>query len=330
MTYVPNEKFIRREAVVPREFFGQRFDQAASTLFPDFSRGRIQQWIRAGDLLVDEQPAKPKLKLLGGEILRLDAEVLPQGEWLPEAIPLDIVFEDEHILVLNKPADFVVHPGAGNWSGTLLNALLHHLPSQIELPRAGIVHRLDKDTTGLMVVAKTLQSHQNLVSQLQERSVGREYEAIVTGALKKAEGVVTTQIGRHRQQRTKMSVLKNGGKQAITHYRVLKQFSDHSHLELKLETGRTHQIRVHMSHLGQALVGDVVYGYRGFNPRSEAGRRCSSALLDCLSEFPRQALHAKRLRLVHPQSGESMSWQVDVPADIRLLLDHLKANEEEQ
>ncbi|GAB1264605.1 23S rRNA pseudouridine(1911/1915/1917) synthase RluD [Aurantivibrio infirmus] len=328
MSNLATKKAIHHVAIVPAEFFGQRFDQAASSLFPEYSRAKIQQWIRAGDLLLDGKSEKPKSKLLGGEKLELNAEELAQGDWLPEDITLDIVFEDEHILVLNKPADLVVHPGAGNWDGTLLNALLFHLPEQIKLPRAGIVHRLDKDTTGLMVVAKSLQSHQHLVSQLQERSVGREYEAIVSGTLKPAQGSVSTQIGRHSQQRKKMAVVKNAGKLAITHYQTLRQFSDHSHIELKLETGRTHQIRVHMSHLGHPLVGDSSYGYRKPSPQSKVARNCSAALFECLTEFPRQALHAKRLRLNHPQSGDSMSWEAELPADLQTLLDALAESED--
>ncbi|MCP8900313.1 23S rRNA pseudouridine(1911/1915/1917) synthase RluD [Gilvimarinus xylanilyticus] len=305
-------------AQVPREQRGQRFDQVAAGLFPDYSRERLKEWIKAGQLTVDGASAKPKDKLLGGEILALRAELVADDTWEAEDIPLDIVFEDEHLLVVNKPAGLVVHPAAGNYSGTLVNALLYHNPDQAQLPRAGIVHRLDKDTTGLMVVAKTLAAHHNLVAQLQARSVSREYEAVAVGQFT-GGGKVDAPIGRHPKQRKLMAVVPVSGKEAVTHYRVLQRFTQHAHLRLKLETGRTHQIRVHMAHINHPLVGDPVYGGRFRKP---AG--ASAELLEALRSFPRQALHAASLGLVHPHSEQSMSWQAPLPEDMVQLLNALE------
>lgn len=311
----------RRTVAVPADLFGSRLDQAAATLFPEYSRGRLQTWIKCGALTVDGRHAKAKQKLVGGERLMLTVEAEPQGDWLAEDLPLNIVFEDEHLLVVNKPASLVVHPAAGNASGTLLNALLHHQPELVNLPRGGIVHRLDKDTTGLMVVAKTLQSHQSLVEQLQARSVGRQYEAVALGRIMRG-GTVDAPVGRHPQQRKKMAVLSRGGKPAVTHYEVKKRFSNHSYLQLKLETGRTHQIRVHMSHIGHPLVGDATYGGRRKLPKS-----ASPALVEAIQELGRQALHARRLELVHPFSGEAQAWEAPAPPDFGKLLEVLMAEE---
>ena len=242
-----------------------------------------------------------------------------QGDWQAEEIPLDIVYEDEHILVINKPVNLVVHPAAGNRSGTLLNGLLFHCPDLINVPRAGIVHRLDKDTTGLMVVAKTLEAHADLVAQLQERTVSREYEAVVAGVMT-GGGKVEAPIGRHPRQRQKMAVVEFGGKEAITHYRVVKRYPNHTHVRLKLETGRTHQIRVHMAHIGYALVGDSTYAGRMKIPKN-----LSKEQLDLLRNFGRQALHAAQLGLIHPATDEYMEWQVPRPADMQALLDLLAA-----
>lgn len=235
-----------------------------------------------------------------------------------ESIDLDIVYEDEHILVVNKPAGLVVHPAAGNYTGTLVNALLHYLPQMAELPRAGIVHRLDKDTTGLMVVAKTLAAHNRLVRQLQARSVSREYEAVAIGQFT-GPGKVDAPIGRHPKQRKKMAVVPHGGKPAVTHFRVLRRFDWHAHLRLKLETGRTHQIRVHMAHIHHPLVGDPLYGGRFKKP---AG--IDPHLAEVLRQFPRQALHAAELGLEHPASGEYMRWTAPLPADMQMLLTELE------
>ncbi len=306
-------------AQVPTAMHGQRFDQVASALFPDFSRSRLQAWIRDGQLLLDGRPAKPKDKLIGGELLELSAELEAQGAWEPEPITLDIVHEDEHLMVINKPAGLVVHPAAGNQTGTLLNALLNHVPDLIKLPRAGIVHRLDKDTTGLMVVAKSLQAHADLVAQLADRTVSREYEAVAVGAMT-GGGTVDAPMGRHPMQRKLMAVLSQGGKRAVTHYRVITRFPHHTHIRVNLETGRTHQIRVHMAHIGFPLVGDATYGKRFRIPKG-----ASQELIDTLKHFTRQALHAARLGLEHPDTGDLVEWTAPPPPDFQKLLGALKA-----
>ncbi|MCV6606141.1 MAG: 23S rRNA pseudouridine(1911/1915/1917) synthase RluD [Porticoccaceae bacterium] len=301
---------------------GKRLDQVAAALFGDYSRSRIKQWIDDGSLQVDGQPRKPKDRLVGGERLTLQATIEPAGQWQAEPIALNIVYEDDHLLVINKPANLVVHPAAGNYSGTLLNGLLHHCPSLENVPRAGIVHRLDKDTTGLMVVAKTLLAHHDLVRQLQARSVKREYEAVVQGTMT-GGGAVEAAIGRHPRSRTKMAVLSNGGKDAITHYRLIHKFRDHTHIRLGLETGRTHQIRVHMAHISHPLVGDATYAGRMKLPRG-----ASSELVELLKNgFKRQALHAASLALVHPDSGDIMEWDAPLPGDFKNLLNVLSDNE---
>lgn len=311
-------KKVEESALVPETASGQRLDQVAAELFSAYSRSKLQAWIKSGELTVNGSKAKTRDKLLGGENLELQAELQEQGSWQPEAIDLDIVYEDEAILVLNKPMGLVVHPAAGNHTGTLLNALLHHSPDLIHVPRAGIVHRLDKDTTGLMVVAKTLESHTDLVAQLQERSVSREYEAISQGVMT-GGGMVEANIARHPKQRTKMAVSTFGGKEAITHYRVIQRFDAYTHTRLKLETGRTHQIRVHMAHIGYPLVGDSAYAGRFKIPKG-----LDKALIEKLRNFPRQALHAAQLGLVHPISGEYMEWEIDLPEDMVDLLAELK------
>ncbi|MCV6626567.1 MAG: 23S rRNA pseudouridine(1911/1915/1917) synthase RluD [Cellvibrionaceae bacterium] len=305
-------------AVVSEQYSGQRLDQVAAQLFGGFSRSKLQAWIKGGELTVNGAPAKTRDKLLGGETLALKAELEQQGDWQGEDIPLDIVYEDAAIIVLNKPTGLVVHPAAGNRTGTLLNALLHHCPELINVPRAGIVHRLDKDTTGLMVVAKTLQAHTDLVAQLQARSVAREYEAVVQGTMT-GGGRVEANIGRHPRQRTKMAVLQFGGKEAITHYRLVQRFKAHTHIRLKLETGRTHQIRVHMAHIGYPLVGDGAYGGRFKIPKG-----IDKPAVEFLRNFGRQALHAAQLGLIHPVSEDYMEWQAPLPEDFCALLDELK------
>ena len=307
---------ISQQEQVPVELAGSRLDQAAAQLFPDFSRSRLQSWIKSGELTVDGQPGKAKAKLLGGETLRVEVQLQEAERWQPQAIDLDVVYEDGSILVINKPADFVVHPAAGNPDGTLLNALLHHVPDVAALPRAGIVHRLDKDTTGLLVVAKTLQAQTHLVEQLQSRSMGREYEAIVTGVMT-GGGEVNAPIGRHAVQRIKMAV-NNAGKEAVTRYQVKQRFRAHTHIKLKLETGRTHQIRVHMAHINYPILGDPVYGGRPKLPKA-----CLPELQDALQSFKRQALHARRLTLIHPERSKEMTWQVPVPEDMQYVLDIL-------
>jgi 23S rRNA pseudouridine1911/1915/1917 synthase len=308
-------------AVVPAELDGQRLDQAAAKLFGEYSRSRIQQWIKSGQLLVDEKVLRPRDKISEGSDLRICAELEEEVEWQAEAIDLNPVYEDASLIVINKPAGLVVHPAAGHAEGTLVNALLHHCPDLAAIPRAGIVHRLDKDTSGLLVVAKTLPAHNSLISQLQERTVKREYEAVVMGRLTSG-GTVDLPIGRHPRQRQKMAVLEHGGKPAITHYRVIERFSDHTHVRLNLETGRTHQIRVHMAHIRYPLVGDPVYAGRLKIPKGATGH-----LREQLAGFRRQALHARRLGLIHPESGDLVEWEADLPADMLALLAALQANE---
>jgi 23S rRNA pseudouridine1911/1915/1917 synthase len=304
---------IKLSARVPDELGGQRLDQVASRLFADFSRSRLSSWIKNGNLTVDGQQLRPRDSVFGGALLVLQAEQESQGEWLAQDIGLDIVYEDEHLLVINKPAGLVVHPAAGHASGTLLNALLHHAPEVREVPRAGIVHRLDKDTSGILVAAKTLPAHTRLVEQLQARTVGRTYEAIVCGVVTSG-ATIDAPIGRHPQQRQKMAV-HEGGKQAISHYRVVQRFRSYTHVRVQLETGRTHQIRVHMAHEGFPLIGDPLYGGRFRIPPG-----ASQTLVETLRNFPRQALHAWRLELDHPQTGERCSWQVARPDDMDWLL----------
>ena len=312
---------IQRQHSVPENCDRLRFDRIAVRLFPDFSRARLQGWIKSGALRVDGKRCKPSDALAPGMLLRLDVELEQHNEWQPEPIALEIVHEDAVIIVVNKPAGLVVHPGAGQAAGTLANALLHHNDELALVPRAGIVHRLDKDTSGLLVIAKTLSAHQQLVQQLQQRSVKREYVAIVHGS-PPAEGSVDAALGRHPVQRTKMAVQKSGGKPAVTHFRTLQRFSAVSHVGLKLETGRTHQIRVHMASIGHALIGDPVYG-----ARLRGGASIDAELRNVLTAFPRQALHARRLGLRHPQSGELCQWEAALPADIADLLSTLSVHE---
>lgn len=312
---------IQLAAEVPFDLGGQRLDQVAAQLFPEHSRSRLAGWIKDGHLTVDGAVLRPKDVVHAGSRLALEVQLEAQGEWKAQDIELDIVYEDEHILVIDKPAGLVVHPAAGHQDGTLLNALLHHVPHLANVPRAGIVHRLDKDTTGLMVVAKTLEAHTNLVAQLQARSVSRIYEAIVVGVIVSG-GKVDAPISRHGVMRQKMAVVPTG-KQAISHYRVLERFRSHTHTRVKLETGRTHQIRVHMSHIGFPLVGDPVYGGRF---RIPAG--ASPTLVESLRDFPRQALHARFLELDHPATGMRMKWESPLPDDFTWLLSLLRQDNE--
>lgn len=292
---------------VPGDCGGLRLDQALVRLWPKHSRNRLQNWIREGRVSIGGKVvSEPKLKLWGGESLEVvEAPDESQLSSSPEAIALNVVHEDETLIIINKPAGLVVHPGSGNWSGTLLNALLYHDPALEKVPRAGIVHRLDKDTTGLMVVAKTLEAQTDLVRQLQARTVKRYYQALVRGVLESG-GTVDEPIGRHPTQRTKMAVVR-GGKPARTHYRVVERFVDCTLVECALETGRTHQIRVHMTAIGHPLVGDPVYG-------SGASR------VPIGPAFPRQALHARRLGLIHPATGKPMLWKSNMPDDMAELI----------
>ena len=305
-----------RESTVPPELAGQRFDQALARLFPEYSRSRLTQWIKEGRALLDEAAARPRDAVAGGQRVRLQVLDEPLTEMLPEALPLDIVYEDPALIVVNKPAGLVVHPGAGNRAGTLQNALLHHAPELAAVPRCGLVHRLDKDTSGLLAVARTLQAHTRLVAALQAREFEREYEAVVTGVLT-GGGTVDAPLGRHAADRLRMSV-REGGRPAVTHYRLLKRFRAHTHISVKLETGRTHQIRVHLAHIRHPLVGDPVYGRRLALPAGATER-----LKAALHSFRRQALHARRLGLAHPLSGEKLAWEAPIPADLRELIDAL-------
>lgn len=292
------------EAELPLACSGLRLDQALARVFPQYSRNRLLHWLRAGQVWLDEQPElEPRRRILGRERVRVVVAALP-GASAPaaEAIPLNIVFEDEHLIVLDKPAGLVVHPGSGNWTGTLVNALIHHRPASASLPRAGIVHRLDKDTTGLMVVAKSEVAHVELVRRLAAREVVREYLALVHGHVDSG-GVVDAAIGRHPSQRTRMAVRLRGGKPAVTHYTPIQAYAACSLLRCKLDTGRTHQIRVHMAATGHPLVGDQTYGRRGAEPA-----------------FHRQALHAVRLVLTHPAEDREMCWECPLPDDFAALL----------
>ncbi len=315
------EEHVDLEAVVPPDMAGDRLDQVMARLFSDFSRSRITDWIKNGQATVDGRQCKPRERLTGGEILKLSAIVTTQTEARAQNIALDVVYRDDHLIVINKPAGLVVHPAAGNQDGTLLNGLLFEFPELKNLPRGGIVHRLDKDTTGLMVVARSEKAHKSLVGQLQERTMGREYQAIVSGVMT-GGGCIDEPIGRHPTARTKMAV-HHAGKPAVTHYRVAQRFSAHTLLDIKLETGRTHQIRVHLAYIHYPLVGDRVYAGRTKIP---AG--VSEELKQRIRNFPRQALHARRLELIHPDSGEICSWEVPLPEDMDELLMALRHEEE--
>jgi 23S rRNA pseudouridine1911/1915/1917 synthase len=309
--YKGNPQVDIRQLVIPDDQGGQRLDQALSRLLPEFSRNRIQNWIRARRISVDESWGTTKMKVSGGESVRVEIEPDPgTTPDAPEAIPLKVVFEDRVLLVIDKPVGLVVHPGSGNPRGTLLNALLHHSPQMAELPRAGIVHRLDKDTSGLLVAAKTLTAYTDLVRQLQARAVKREYLALVYGEVDRP-GTVDAPLARDPFNRTKRTVHQMG-KPAITHYDVVERFPGMTLLRCRLETGRTHQIRVHMQHIGHPLVGDTVYS---------SGRRGHHKI-----PFPRQALHAERLGLVHPVTHEAMQWESPLPPDFASLLKALREN----
>jgi 23S rRNA pseudouridine1911/1915/1917 synthase len=312
---------ISHEAIVPLSAAGRRFDQALAEMFPDYSRSRLSSWIKAGAVTLDGEQAPPRQLLRGGEQVRLEAELAIEVTTAAEAISLDIVFEDDYLLVLNKPAGLVVHPGAGNPAGTLLNALLHHNPTLAELPRGGIVHRLDKDTSGLMVVAKTLAAHTALVDMLSRHDVERQYEAVVLGTMV-AGGTVDAPIGRHMGDRLRQSVRdEDDGRHAVTHYRLRERFRAHSLLQCNLETGRTHQIRVHMAHIHHPLVGDPLYGGGLKLPRG-----ATDELVVALRGFRRQALHAERLAFAHPVTGEPLTFSAERPADQLGLIDALRGD----
>ena len=299
--------------IIPDSQAGRRLDQVLAELIPDFSRSRLQKWIKSGMVLVNGEQLRARDSVVGGELVELAIEVDEQTDWKPEQIPLDIVYEDEHVIVVNKPAGMVVHPGAGNSSGTLSNALLNHRPDLASIPRAGIVHRLDKDTSGLLVVASTLPAHKSLVEQLQQRSVSREYVAFCYGVMT-AGGTVDAPIGRHPTNRMRMAV-REDGKPAVTHYRVRQRYRANTLIQVNLETGRTHQIRVHMSYIRYPLVGDPVYGGRLKIPAD-----CSEEFAFQLKSFRRQALHATSLGFIHPNTGAPVHFTADMPQDMKILI----------
>ena len=305
---------------VPHEMAGMRLDQVLAELFADYSRSKLQTWVKAGRVQVNGLTLKAKDKLVGGETIVLDAEAEIVVIAEPEPIPLEIIFEDECLLIVNKPAGLVVHPAIGNWNGTLLNALLNHDNHLETLPRAGIVHRIDKETSGLLMIAKTLQAHNSLTQQLQARAITREYQAITRGRMT-AGGTVDEPIGRHATDRKRYAVRENG-KEAVTHYRVGQRFTRHTLVQVKLETGRTHQIRVHMAHIRFPLLGDQVYGGRFQMPPD-----CSEQLEKELRSFKRQALHAAKLGLQHPVTDEYCEWEQPMPEDMTRLLAALAENE---
>jgi 23S rRNA pseudouridine1911/1915/1917 synthase len=304
---------VSHSLTIPANMAGARLDQALSNLLPDYSRTRIKEWIEAGNVRVDGRLLKPKDKLLGGEQAVIKAELASEVPMAPEQIKVDIVHKDRDIFVLNKPPGLVVHPGAGNSAGTLQNALLNLDPKLEKLPRAGIVHRLDKDTSGLMVVARTMAAHTALTQMIEAHDVERHYEAVCFGVMT-AGGTVDAKIDRHPTDRVRMAV-RNSGREAITHYRVISRFRGLTHVRVKLETGRTHQIRVHMAHIKYPIVGDNVYGGRLLLPKSAIPE-----LVTALREFPRQALHAAQLDLEHPVTGKPISCTAELPKDMQQLL----------
>ena len=304
---------IRRSAIVPAELAGRRLDQAAAVLFAEFSRSRLKTWIDAGALTLNGSLAQPKSRLAGGEALELDAELEPVVPLAPESIAIDVVWEDAELLIIDKPAGLVVHPGAGNPSGTLQNALLAYDSGLAAVPRAGLVHRLDKDTSGLMVVARNLSSQQLLAAMIARREVGRVYLAVCQGVLT-AGGVIDAPIGRHPRDRTRMCV-REGGRPARSTYRVVDRYRAQTLVEVALETGRTHQIRVHMAHIRAPLVGDPLYGGRPRLPPAPG-----PTLRRILQSFGRQALHASRLAFAHPVTGEPLAFERPPPADFQSLV----------
>jgi len=308
-----------RQAVVPDGAAGRRFDAVLAELFPEFSRSRLAEWIKSGDALLDGAPARPRDAVRGGETVTLQVVLETQTHAVAQDIPLDVLYEDPQVFVIDKPAGLVVHPGAGNPDGTLVNALLYRDPALSALPRAGIVHRLDKDTSGVMVVARTLEAQTALVEQLSARAVHRQYLAVVVGALVSG-GTANAPIDRHPRDRLKMAV-REDGRDAVTHFRLRERFRAHTALECRLETGRTHQIRVHMAHLKHPIVGDPLYGGPLKLPKSATGELAAE-----LRGFKRQALHAETLEFAHPLSGEPVRATAPVPADLKRLLDAMRAD----
>ena len=306
----------RLKIIIPERMEGERLDLALAEMLPELSRTKITNWIKSGQALVSAKSFKPKDKVIGNEIVELTIIQSSNNTWQAENIPINIVFEDENIIVINKQAGVVTHPGPGNWSGTLANALLNYDPNLKSLDRAGIVHRLDKNTSGLMVVARNKKSQKYLVEQLQNHSVTREYSVIVFGHMISG-GTINEPIGRDPKDRLKQAVIRNG-KEATTHYRVIDRFKNHTHVKAILETGRTHQIRVHLSSIGYPLVGDFIYGGKLRYPK-----KASEDLKGALLNFRRQALHSRKLSLRHPESGELLSWRTPLPDDMQNLINVL-------
>jgi 23S rRNA pseudouridine1911/1915/1917 synthase len=306
-------EFRSHQIEIPLDLVGLRLDQALARLLPQYSRQRLQGWIEAGSVHLNGAVPRSKDKVLGGEQVRIEAQIEPETAVSPESLPVDVVYEDEALRIINKPAGLVVHPGAGNPGRTLQNALLGLDPRLALVPRAGLIHRLDKDTSGLMVVARTVESHRALVEALAARDIERRYVAVCLGVLTGGRSVEEP-IGRHRSTRTKMAV-RADGREAVTHLRVMARFRAHTQVLAQLETGRTHQIRVHLAHIGHPVVGDPVYGSRRRYP---AG--ATPELRATLDGFGRQALHAAELALEHPVTGETLSWQAPIPADMRDLI----------
>ena len=304
-------------ATVPDSASGRRFDAVLAELFPDYSRSRLAAWIKSGDARLDGREVRPREPVHGGETVTLNVVQEVQTRSAPEDIPLDVLYEDGHVIVVDKPPGLVVHPGAGNPAGTLVNALLHHDPSLDKLPRAGIVHRLDKDTSGVMVVARTLVAHAALIEQLSSREVHRQYLAVVVGAMV-AGGTVDAPIDRHPRDRVRMAV-REDGREAVTHYRLRERFRAHTLVECRLETGRTHQIRVHMAHIKYPIVGDPMYGGPLKLPKG-----ATPELIEALRGFRRQALHAETLEFAHPVGGQPVRCSAPVPADMQALVKALQ------
>ncbi len=315
-TPTENQKKVSLEAVVPDDFAGKRLDQALQELFPDYSRTVLQEWLKKEWIQINGKAMRAKDKVKGGEHIAINAAICIQTECKPEDIPLNIIYEDQDILIINKPVGLVTHPGAGNREHTLANALLHHDPNLKALPRAGIVHRLDKNTSGLLVIAKTLEAHTYLIKALQARNIHREYDAIVNGILISG-GTIDKPIGRHPTLRTKMAVTEDG-KEAITHFRIQEKFRAHTWIRVVLETGRTHQIRVHMTHLGHPLIGDQEYS------RLQFPKNASEELKDCFRSFKHQALHARCLELTHPKTKKLLKFEAPLPDDMRNLVEELR------
>jgi len=309
-------QMLQLSLTIPPEHAGQRLDQTLAALLPEYSRSRLKAWIESGEILVDGAVRRPRDKVGGGESVVLAATLSEDTRAVAQPIPLVLVHEDKHLIVVDKPAGLVVHPGAGNPDRTLQNALLALDPALAALPRAGIVHRLDKDTSGLLVVARTLPAHTALVRMLGDREVHREYEAVCRGVMT-AGGTVDAPIARHPTDRVRMAV-RDGGRESVTHYRVIRRYEGYTHVRVQLETGRTHQIRVHLAHAGYPIVGDRVYGGRLTLPKG-----ASEALRQALRDFPRQALHATRLHFDHPVTGKPIECRSPLPADMLALLEAL-------